>query len=137
MTKTESITIYTDGSCLRNPGPGGWGAVVLTDAADPIRISGSEPATTNNRMEMTAAIKGLASAPTGAPVVLFSDSEYLVNTMTKNWKRRANQDLWQQLDIPVSQRPVTWRWVRGHNGDRWNEEADRLALSAAKTNRGN
>ncbi len=111
--------------------------MVLMDHAEPLRISGSEPATTNNRMELTAAIKGLESVTSGAPVVLYSDSEYLVNTMTKNWKRRANQDLWRQLDSLVSKRPVTWLWVRGHNGDRWNEEADRLALSAAKTNRGN
>ena len=111
--------------------------MVLTDHAEPLRISGGDPATTNNRMELTAAIKSLESVPNGAPVVLYSDSEYLVNTMTKNWKRRANQDLWQQLDSLVSQRLVTWRWVRGHSGDRWNGEADRLALSAAKTNRGN
>ena len=111
--------------------------MVLMDHAEPLRISGSEPATTNNRMELTAAIKGLESAPSGAPVVLYSDSEYLVNTMTKNWKRRANQDLWQQLDSLVSQCAVSWRWVRGHDGDPWNEEADRLALSAAKTNQGN
>jgi cyclic pyranopterin phosphate synthase len=126
------ITIYTDGSCLGNPGPGGWGAVVLQEQADPVRLSGPDPQTTNNRMELTAAIKGLESTPTGASVALHSDSEYLVNTMTRNWKRRANQDLWSQLDFLAAERHVSWHWVRGHTGDHWNEEVDRLAVAAMK-----
>ena len=128
------ITIYTDGSCLRNPGPGGWGAIVLRDKVEPERLSGGHPYTTNNRMEMTAAIKGLEAAPTGAAVAVYSDSQYLINTMSLNWKRRKNHDLWQQLDSLSEERYVTWFWVRGHDGDLWNTEADRLAVSAAKSN---
>ena len=126
----NKITIYTDGSCLVNPGPGGWGALVLDPQGETRRLSGGEAQTTNNRMELTAAIKGLEAAPSGTTVDLFSDSSYLVNTMTKNWKRRANQDLWTQLDALSGQRKVNWRWVRGHNGDPGNEEADRLAGKA-------
>ena len=111
--------------------------MVLMDHAEPLRISGGHPQTTNNRMEMTAAIKGLEAAPAGAAVAIYSDSQYLVNTMTKNWKRRANQDHWKLLDSLASQHAVTWLWVRGHDGDRWNTEADRLAVSAAKSNQRN
>ena len=132
MTTNEKITIYTDGSCLVNPGPGGWGAIVFQGAGEPVQLSGNEAQTTNNRMELTAAIKGLESTPIGASVALYSDSSYLVNTMTKNWKRRVNHDLWEQLDALAQRRQVDWRWVRGHAGDRWNEAADRLAVSAMK-----
>tara|TARA_B100000315_G_scaffold169291_1_gene157862 strand:- start:2131 stop:3039 length:909 start_codon:yes stop_codon:yes gene_type:complete len=132
MFADSAITIYTDGSCLGNPGPGGWGAVILQEQGDPVRLSGPELQTTNNRMELTAAIKGLESTPAGASIALHSDSGYLVNTMTRNWKRRANQDLWRQLDSLAAERNVSWYWVRGHTGDRWNEEADRLAITAAK-----
>jgi len=127
VAEDQKITIYTDGSCLVNPGPGGWGALVLDARGETQRLSGGEAHTTNNRMELTAAIKGLEAAPPGLPVDLYSDSSYLVNTMTKNWKRRANQDLWARLDALSGQRKVNWRWVRGHNGDPGNEEADRLA----------
>ena len=130
MSNTKSITIYTDGSCLNNPGPGGWGAVILPEQGEPVRVSGHDPDTTNNRMELTAAVKGLEATPTGASVAIFSDSEYLVKTMTRNWKRRVNQDLWNQLDSLVASRDVNWNWVQGHAGDRWNEEADRIAFAA-------
>ena len=132
LPPTDTITIYTDGSCPGNPGPGGWGAVILQEQCDPVRLSGPEPQTTNNRMELTAAIKGLESTQAGASVALHSDSIYLVNTMTKNWKRRANHDLWSQLDSLAAARKVSWHWVRGHTGDRWNEEADRLAVAATR-----
>jgi len=128
------IDIYTDGACIGNPGPGGWGAIVMTDGdvAHGRRLSGGEPRTTNNRMEMTAAIRGLEATPKGATVTVHSDSEYVVNTMTRNWKRNANQDLWPRLDALVKERKVAWRWVRGHNGHALNEEADRLAVAEAK-----
>ena len=132
MPTIQTLTIYTDGSCLGNPGPGGWGAIVLNDSGEPQHLSGHEGHTTNNRMELMAAIQGLEAAPTGSNVVLYSDSGYLVNTMTKNWKRRVNHDLWGQLDALSGSRNVEWRWVRGHDGDRWNEAADRLAVSAMK-----
>ncbi len=132
MTVISALTIYTDGSCLDNPGPGGWAAIVLSDNDRPLRLSGHDPKTTNNRMELTAAIKGLEAAPPGFDVTLFSDSEYLVKTMTRNWKRNVNQDLWDQLDSLSASRQVAWKWVRGHAGNNWNEEADRLAVSAMK-----
>ena len=133
MAENNRLIIYTDGSCLHNPGPGGWGAIVLRDNGEPARFSGSHPHTTNNRMELTAAIKGLEATPPGSAVALYSDSQYLVNTMTKNWKRRKNHDLWEQLDSLAGTREVIWYWIYGHAGDRWNEEADRLAVSAMKT----
>ena len=127
------VDVYTDGSCSGNPGPGGWGAVVLKDGK-PQRISGHDPHTTNNRMELTAAIKALEAVSNGTPVTVHSDSEYLVKTMTKGWKRNANQDLWDKLDSLTAGRKVDWQWVRGHNGDRWNEEADNLAVAAMQGN---
>jgi len=132
LSTIQTLSIYTDGSCLGNPGPGGWGAIVFGESGEPQRLSGHEGQTTNNRMELMAAIQGLEAAPTGSNVVLYSDSGYLVNTMTKNWKRRVNHDLWGRLDALCGSRSVEWRWVRGHAGDRWNEAADRLAVSAMK-----
>ena len=123
------VDIYTDGSCLTNPGPGGW-AAILVHQSGPERLTGGEPDTTNNRMELTAAIKALEATPPSAEVTVHSDSEYLVKTMTRGWKRRVNQDLWEQLDALVESRQVGWHWVQGHAGDPWNEEADRLAFAA-------
>ncbi len=120
------VDVYTDGSCLNNPGPGGWGAVVLEEGG-PLRLSGGEPQTTNNRMELTAAIKSLEAIPEGTSVDLHSDSEYLVKTMTRHWKRRVNTDLWDRLDTLAASHQVRWHWVQGHAGNEWNEEADRLA----------
>ncbi len=132
MAAKNQIVIYTDGSCLGNPGPGGWGAIIIAGAQDPQRLSGQHPWTTNNRMEVMAAIQGLEATPQNATISLYSDSQYLVHTMTRNWKRRKNNDLWDRLDSLVSEREVDWNWIYGHTGDRWNEEADRLAVSAMK-----
>ena len=93
-------------------------------------LSGGEPSTTNNRMEMLAVIEGLTSLPAGSQITVHSDSQYVINSMTKNWKRNANQDLWARLDSAVAERNVDWEWVRGHNGHPMNEAADRLAVSA-------
>ena len=120
------IHIYTDGSCLGNPGPGGWAAIIEEDG-NKKRLSGREDETTNNRMEILAAIKGLQATPSHSEVTVFSDSQYVVNTMTKGWKRKANQDLWAALDTAVKERRVIWKWVRGHAGNPGNEEADALA----------
>ena len=120
------IEIYTDGSCLTNPGPGGWAAIVLENGSKR-SLQGGEKSTTNNRMEILAAIKGLEAIPISAEVTVFSDSQYVVNTMTCNWKRNANKDLWVRLDAEVGKRRVHWRWVRGHDGNPLNEEADALA----------
>ncbi len=127
------IDIYTDGSCLKNPGgPGGWAAIVAENG-EKRSLSGSEPRTTNNRMEMAAAIGGLESVPPNSVVTVHSDSQYLVNTMTRNWKRRVNTDLWERLDSLVAGRTVRWRWVRGHAGHPLNEEADKIANRAAES----
>tara|TARA_B100001146_G_scaffold211053_1_gene209368 strand:+ start:813 stop:1214 length:402 start_codon:yes stop_codon:yes gene_type:complete len=130
--RSNGIVIHTDGACKGNPGPGGWGAVIEQNGGQ-VKLSGSEPQTTNNRMEMTAVIKGLEAVDASANVLISSDSTYVINTMTKGWKRKANQDLWDQLDRLVQSRNVSWRWVRGHNGDRGNELADALATKEAGT----
>ena len=125
------IDIYTDGSALDNPGPGGWAAIVI-EGSDERHLAGGERRTTNNRMEIMAAIKGLEATPAGEFVRIHSDSKYVVNTMTRNWKRRANTDLWAMLDTEVARHDVEWRWVRGHAGNPYNEQADRLAVDEAK-----
>ena len=130
--RSNGIVIHTDGACKGNPGPGGWGAVIEQNGGQ-VKLSGSEPQTTNNRMEMTAVIKGLEAVDASANVLISSDSTYVINTMTKGWKRKANQDLWDQLDRQIGSRNVSWRWVRGHNGDRGNELADALATKEAGT----
>lgn len=121
------IDIYTDGACSGNPGPGGWAAIVV-QGDEELELKGSAEGTTNNRMEITATIEGLAQTPENAEVTIHSDSQYVVNTMTKNWKRNANRDLWQKLDDLVSNRKVNWVWVRGHDGHPQNERADKLAV---------
>ena len=120
------INIYTDGSCQGNPGRGGWAAIVVDDEGRHV-LSGSEMRTTNNRMELVAAIRGLDEVAKDASATVHSDSQYLVNTMTRNWKRKANLDLWAQLDSLTSSRDVKWRWVRGHAGHPENEEANTIA----------
>ena len=132
--QSNDIVIHTDGACKGNPGPGGWGAVIEQNGGQ-VKLSGSEHHTTNNRMEMTAVIKGLEAVDASAKVLISSDSTYVINTMTKGWKRKANHDLWEQLDRLAGSRNVSWRWVRGHNGDRGNELADALATKAAGTAR--
>ncbi len=126
------IYIFTDGSCLGNPGPGGW-AYVIRDGAVELENHGSEVLTTNNRMEMTAAIEALKALPRERrSVVLQSDSQLLIKTMTLGWKRKKNHDLWAQLDEFCSLHRITWEWVRGHHGHAENERCDRLAQCAAK-----
>ena len=127
MAKKQKIDIYTDGACKGNPGPGGWAAVIFFDGEDKHVISGREERTTNQRMEVLAAIKGLEATPKGSEATVRSDSEYVVNTMTKNWKRRVNNDFWDRLDRAVSLRKVKFEWVRGHDGDPGNEESDAWA----------
>lgn len=124
------IYIYTDGSCLGNPGPGGWGAVIV-EKNNTIEICGKEIDTTNNRMEISAVIMGLEYTKEYQRIKIFSDSQYVINTMTKNWKRKANIDLWKKLDELVSKREVLWEWVRGHEGNFYNEKAHNLAYKSA------
>ena len=118
------LRIYTDGSCEGNPGKGGWAALIVGDAVPQV-LSGYEGRTTNNRMEQTAAIKGLEATPPGAQVTVFSDSQYVVRTMTRNWKRRVNQDLWELLDELAASRRVRWEEVRAHSGHPENEYVQR------------
>jgi ribonuclease HI len=127
----ETHYVYADGSCLGNPGPGGWAAVIVKPAGVSNTIYGGDPSTTNNRMELTAAIEGLRIIPNGTRVVLRTDSQYVVKTMTLGWKRKVNVDLWEKLDREVEQRDVRFEWVEGHAGDPLNEEADRNARNAA------
>jgi ribonuclease HI len=122
---------YADGSCLGNPGPGGWGVVVIDPDGSTRALSGANPSTTNNRMEITAAIEALRAFAPGATVIVRSDSQYVVKTMTLGWKRKENLDLWLQLDAEAARRKVIWEWVRGHAGDELNNRADQLARTAA------
>lgn len=134
----DVITIYTDGACSGNPGPGGWGAIILGSQGG--RIFGGEKKTTNNRMELTAVIKALESIKTPSRITLFSDSQYVLKGITEwisGWKKKGwktsnkkpvlNQDLWVVLDSLNSFHSVEWKWVRGHSGDFYNEEVDALA----------
>ena len=120
------LHIYTDGSCEGNPGKGGWAALVLSDDAPQV-LSGAEGRTTSNRMEQTAAIKGLEATPAGAQVTVYSDSRYVVATMTRGWKRRVNLDLWERLDDLSASRRVRWQEVRAHVGHPENEFVNALA----------
>ena len=125
------IDIFTDGSCIGNPGPGGWAAIIVEDGATR-NIHGRDENTTNNRMEVLAAIQGIEATPSGVDVRVHSDSTYLINTMTKGWKRNKNQDLWARLDFEVAKRKVQWKWVKGHAGHPLNEKADRIANAEAR-----
>jgi ribonuclease HI len=123
--------VYGDGSCIGNPGPGGWGVVLRNPDGGIVELNGHDPKTTNNRMEMTAAIEGLRATPPESHVLFRSDSQYVVKTITDGWKRKANQDLWQMLDAELDARNVRFEWVRGHATDPINNRADELALMGA------
>jgi ribonuclease HI len=142
MTAAESMTeveIFTDGACRGNPGPGGWAALLV---AGPARkeVSGADPATTNNRMELMAAIGGLGALKRRCSVKLYTDSKYVLQGITEwlpSWKARGwrtaarqpvkNQDLWELLDAAAGEQNIEWHWVRGHSGHDGNEYVDRLA----------
>jgi ribonuclease HI len=130
-SSSQPVLVYADGSCEGNPGPGGWGVVIVTPEGKR-RLSGGDSQTTNNRMEIMAAIEALRAIDPGVPVILRSDSQYLVKTMNEGWRRTKNQDLWKQLDAEVARHNVRFEWVRGHAGDALNEEADDLAREAAR-----
>ncbi|HEY3645332.1 MAG TPA: ribonuclease HI [Gammaproteobacteria bacterium] len=134
-----SLEIYTDGACRGNPGPGGWGAVIK-DGEREQELSGAESATTNNRMELTAAIVALQEAPAGSSVDIYTDSKYVMDGLNQwlpAWKKRGwmtadkkpvkNQDLWQALDAANARHQIRWHWVKGHSGHEGNERVDRLA----------
>lgn len=146
MADLKRVTIYTDGACIGNPGPGGYG-IVLLYGKHRKEFSGGYRLTTNNRMELTAAIRGLAALKEPCQVVLFSDSEYLVNAVEKGWARRwqangwrrqnkkkaENIDLWEELLELCERHQVHFEWVKGHAGHSENEHCDQLAVSAAQS----
>lgn len=135
----QEVELFTDGGCRGNPGPGGWGALLRFGEFEK-ELKGSEPDTTNNRMELTAAIEGLKALKRPCKVTLTTDSQYVKNGVTQwmaNWKRNnwrtaakkpvKNQDLWQALDEALKPHDVTWAWVKGHAGHDENERVDELA----------
>ncbi len=142
MTEQTTVTIYTDGACSGNPGPGGWATILRYGEHEKV-LQGGASLTTNNRMELRAAIAGLSSLSRPCVVELHTDSQYVRRGITEwlaGWKRNGwrtstkqpvkNQDLWRALDAAMRPHQVSWRWVKGHNGDEMNERADQLAVSA-------
>jgi ribonuclease HI len=142
LSEAPHVVIYTDGACSGNPGPGGWGAI-LTSGHHEKELKGGESHTTNNRMELMAAISALEALKKPSKVDLHTDSQYVqqgISTWIKGWKRNAwrtadkkpvkNIDLWQRLDAALAQHEVHWHWVKGHDGHEMNERADELARSA-------
>ena len=152
---SEVIDIYTDGACMNNPGPGGWAAVIITPHGKNLTVRGRDPTSTNNRMELTAAVKGLQrlqrldhliSEPLDLPVILHSDSKYLTDAFNQNWLRRwkkndwktgmgkpvSNRDLWEELLLLAEQRNITWQWLKGHSGNYFNDLCDQIATEEAQ-----
>ena len=135
---TRQLLIWTDGACIRNPGPGGWGALLRWGSIEK-ELYGGELMTTNNRMELAAVINALESLNRSAQIVVTTDSQYVKRGITEwinKWKKNGwrtgsgavkNQDLWTKLDQLVEQHQIEWQWVKGHNGHHENERADRLA----------
>jgi len=141
----KAVQIHTDGACLGNPGPGGWGALLRYKARER-ELSGAEPDTTNNRMELMAAIQALETLTEACTVDLYTDSQYVRQGITEwmpNWIRRnwrtaggdpvKNRDLWERLHAATHRHTIRWHWVKGHAGDPDNERVDRLARAQAET----
>ena len=134
------IKVFTDGACSGNPGIGGWGVVILINDSDPIFLKGGEIQTTNNRMELTATIKALKYFKEHQLITLITDSKYVkdgIKSWIANWKKNGwrttskkpvkNKELWVELDSQISKHNITWKWVKGHADNRYNEKADFLA----------
>ena len=143
MADLQHVTIYTDGACDPNPGPGGWAAILLYDH-DQKTLTGSASKTTNNRMELTAAIRALKALKKPSQIEFFTDSQYLrlgitewiPNWRARNWRRKggklANVDLWQALDQVIETHTINWHWVQGHSGDQNNQRVDYLARKSIR-----
>jgi len=142
VTRLSTVEIYTDGACRGNPGPGGWAAVLRSGGHEKV-LQGSEPETTNNRMELTAAVRALQALKQPAEIVVYTDSKYLqqgISEWLPAWRARGwktagkkpvkNRDLWQALEQAARGHTIDWRWVRGHAGNPHNEQVDRLAVAA-------
>jgi ribonuclease HI len=140
----KTVEIYTDGACMGNPGPGGWGALLRYDGREK-ELSGHVPATTNNRMELQAAIEALNALTAPCKIELYTDSQYVRRGITEwlpQWKARgwktadrkpvANRELWEILELAALPHEINWHWVRGHDGHPDNERVDRLARMAAE-----
>jgi ribonuclease HI len=140
----DTVELFTDGACSGNPGPGGWGAILRWREHER-ELSGGEPATTNNRMELEAVIQGLRALKKPSRVVIYTDSQYVQRGMTewlRGWKAkdfkvkgggyRPNHDQWRELDKLAQLHHIDWRWIRGHSGHVENERADKLAVAAAR-----
>jgi len=138
----EPIIIYTDGSCDSNPGPGGWAALIIQDGEEKM-LCGSSAASTNNRMELKAAIEALKSISIRKPIILYTDSQYLKKGVTewmenwklRNWRRKggklANVDLWKELSRETERHSIEWQWVKAHAGHKYNEQVDHKARQSA------
>lgn len=142
----NEIIIYTDGSCLGNPGKGGWAAIIINDSKEDI-IFGSEKESTNNRMELTAAINALLKIKQDKKIKIYTDSKYVKDGIEKwinnwklnNWKNSnkkdvKNKDLWTKLDNIISKKEITWNWVKAHSDNKYNNKVDFLARNAANAN---
>ena len=142
-TGRKQVEIFTDGACKGNPGPGGWGAILRMGGHEK-EFSGGDPATTNNRMELTGAIRGLAQLTRPCDVTLYTDSRYVIDGITKwihGWMKKgwvnaakkpvANEDLWRDLLIVTKPHTISWQWVKGHDGHPENERVDKLASDEA------
>ncbi len=148
MSELTTVEIFTDGACKGNPGPGGWGAVIRSGTNEK-EISGGEPLTTNNRMEMMAAVEALNALKRPCHVILHTDSKYVMDGITKwifGWQKNGwktadrkpvkNAKLWQVLVEATRRHRIEWKWVKGHSGHPENERADQLACAAAESFRG-
>ena len=135
-----NIKIYTDGACSGNPGVGGWGVVIIIPKSEPIHLNGGSNNTTNNQMELTAAIEGLKFFKDPKQILILTDSKYVMNGIElwiKNWKKNGwktaskkpvkNKDLWKKLDNEITRHSIEWQWIKGHSGNEYNEQADYLA----------
>jgi len=120
------LTIYTDGSCSPNPGKGGWGFIGIEQDFE-FHINGGDVKTTNNIMEMTAVMEAISFFKHYNKMTIYSDSTYVIKCATGEWKRKKNIELWEKFDKIQKNKNITWIWVRGHNGDKYNELVDRLA----------
>ena len=142
--KEFNFIIYTDGACLGNPGPGGWAAIIINKYNEKKEISGSEENTTNNRMELQACINALNFTKAGDNLIIYTDSKYLIDGikswiqkwknngwLTVNKKSVKNKDLWMKLDSLINDKNIKWEWVKGHSGNKFNEEVDLLARKKA------
>lgn len=131
----QEIIVYTDGSCIGNPGPGGWAALIMTDDLEK-EISGHDKDTTNNRMEMTAIIEALKfirkNHGTEAKIIINSDSNLIIQTLKQGWKRKANTDLWAELDKARAWLNISWNWVKAHHTNPHNNRVDELAQKQAR-----